>query len=118
MSRRRRRMRSLLALTLLVLAAPAAAEVLPEDGSITSHLEPGGAATATSQAERSFGSEAPGAAVEQPSDQAQQQKHGHAFDKEVLEAARAHSLPQDFFKRLIWRESRFRPNAISRAGAQ
>lgn len=33
-------------------------------------------------------------------------------------AARSRSLPVDFFTRLIWRESSFRTNAVSRAGAQ
>src|SRR5215210_324256 len=33
-------------------------------------------------------------------------------------AARSRSLPVDFFTRLIWRESSFRTNAISPAGAQ
>lgn len=34
------------------------------------------------------------------------------------EAAGANDLPVDFFIRLIWQESRFDPNAVSRAGAQ
>jgi hypothetical protein len=33
-------------------------------------------------------------------------------------AAAAHDLPLLFFARLIWQESRFKPNAVSRAGAQ
>src|SRR5689334_1317567 len=33
-------------------------------------------------------------------------------------AATANGLPADFFTRLIWQESRFKPDAISRAGAQ
>lgn len=33
-------------------------------------------------------------------------------------AAAAHDLPLDFFIRLIWQESRFNPNSVSRAGAQ
>jgi hypothetical protein len=33
-------------------------------------------------------------------------------------AARANDLPIDFFTRLIWQESRFDPQAVSRAGAQ
>jgi hypothetical protein len=33
-------------------------------------------------------------------------------------AAAANELPVDFFTRLIWQESRFRPDAISRKGAQ
>jgi hypothetical protein len=33
-------------------------------------------------------------------------------------AAATNDLPVDFFIRLIWQESRFKPNAISRAGAQ
>jgi len=33
-------------------------------------------------------------------------------------AAAANDLPVDFFTRLIWQESRFKPDAVSRAGAQ
>jgi len=35
-----------------------------------------------------------------------------------LYAAAAHQLPVDFFTRLIWQESSFRPGVTSRAGAQ
>jgi hypothetical protein len=38
---------------------------------------------------------------------------------EVLaNAATSHDLPTDFFTRLIWQESRFKADAVSRAGAQ
>jgi len=38
---------------------------------------------------------------------------------EVLAAAAAaNDLPAEFFARLIWQESRFRPEAVSHAGAQ
>jgi len=38
---------------------------------------------------------------------------------EVLaQAAASHDLPADFFIRLIWQESRFKADAVSRAGAQ
>ena len=40
------------------------------------------------------------------------------FEDEIVKAARAHDLPVHFFRRLIWQESRFRPHAISPAGAQ
>ena len=33
-------------------------------------------------------------------------------------AAAANDLPVEFFTRLIWQESRFKPEAVSRAGAQ
>lgn len=36
----------------------------------------------------------------------------------IDEAAGEHGLPADFFTRLIWKESRFRPNAVSPKGAQ
>src|ERR1700722_14239529 len=37
----------------------------------------------------------------------------------IVEAsARAEGIPADFFTKLIWRESSFRPNAVSPAGAQ
>jgi hypothetical protein len=36
----------------------------------------------------------------------------------VESSAKAEGLPPDFFTRLIWRESSFRPNAVSPAGAQ
>jgi hypothetical protein len=37
---------------------------------------------------------------------------------DALGAAAANELPVDFFARLIWQESRFKPDAISRKGAQ
>ena len=40
------------------------------------------------------------------------------FEDEIVKAARAHDLPVHFFRRLIWQESRFRPHAVSPAGAQ
>src|SRR5947209_4593086 len=33
-------------------------------------------------------------------------------------AAASYDLPADFFIRLIWQESRFKPDVVSRAGAQ
>src|SRR5262249_27504966 len=36
----------------------------------------------------------------------------------LAKAAASHDLPADFFTRLIWQESRFKADAISRAGAQ
>jgi hypothetical protein len=36
----------------------------------------------------------------------------------VESSAKAEGLPADFFTKLIWRESSFRPNAVSPAGAQ
>jgi hypothetical protein len=36
----------------------------------------------------------------------------------VATAAAANDLPVEFFTRLIWQESRFKPEAVSRAGAQ
>src|ERR1700686_4435332 len=36
----------------------------------------------------------------------------------VESSAKAEGLPVDFFTKLIWRESSFRPNAISPTGAQ
>ena len=36
----------------------------------------------------------------------------------LANAAATNDLPVDFFTRLIWQESRFKPDAISRAGAQ
>ena len=36
----------------------------------------------------------------------------------VESSAKAEGLPVDFFTKLIWRESSFRPNAVSPAGAQ
>ena len=40
------------------------------------------------------------------------------FEDEIVKAARAHELPVHFFMRLIWQESRFKPHAVSHAGAQ
>jgi hypothetical protein len=36
----------------------------------------------------------------------------------LAKAAATHDLPTDFFTRLIWQESRFKADAVSRAGAQ
>ena len=36
----------------------------------------------------------------------------------IAEAAKAYGLPEAFFRRLIWQESRFNPRAVSHAGAQ
>jgi soluble lytic murein transglycosylase-like protein len=36
----------------------------------------------------------------------------------LAKAAASHDLPADFFARLIWQESRFKADAVSRAGAQ
>ena len=36
----------------------------------------------------------------------------------IAEAATSHGLPEAFFRRLIWQESRFNPRAVSNAGAQ
>ncbi len=36
----------------------------------------------------------------------------------IAKASRGHGLPVSYFTRLIWQESRFRPNALSPAGAQ
>jgi len=41
-----------------------------------------------------------------------------ALCRMIESAAAAHQLPVDFFTRLIWQESSFRPGVISRAGAQ
>jgi hypothetical protein len=86
------------AISMLLLFCAAQAELLPEDlaaeiGPIA--LEFGGSGQGTSQ---------------QPSH--------HPLEHEVLQAAQAHGLPTEFFKNLIWQESRFKPYAISRAGAQ
>jgi hypothetical protein len=110
---------ALLALAVfLLLTVPAVTDVLPEDGSITSPPEQSGRPTGPWQAGASIGSETLETRAEQGTDRGSQQQGRHAFQNEVAEAARANALPEDFFWRLIWQESRFRPNAISRAGAQ
>jgi hypothetical protein len=40
------------------------------------------------------------------------------FCEALAAAAAANDLPVDFFTRLIWQESRFNPDSVSRAGAQ
>ena len=40
------------------------------------------------------------------------------FCQVLAAAAAANDLPVDFFTRLIWQESRFNPDSVSRAGAQ
>ena len=58
------------------------------------------------------------------SDQGQQQELGSApaapvsLCEAIAKAATSHDLPADFFARLIWQESRFKADAVSRAGAQ
>ena len=58
---------------------------------------------------------APAAAPDSPS--APSTKAGSLCEA-LATAATSNDLPVDFFIRLIWQESRFRPDAISRAGAQ
>lgn len=41
-----------------------------------------------------------------------------AICRTLAEAATANELPEEFFTRLIWQESRFDPNAVSPAGAR
>jgi hypothetical protein len=41
-----------------------------------------------------------------------------SFCEALAQAAASHDLPTDFFTRLIWQESRFKTDAVSRAGAQ
>jgi soluble lytic murein transglycosylase-like protein len=41
-----------------------------------------------------------------------------SFCRALAAAAAANDLPVEFFTRLIWQESRFKPEAVSRAGAQ
>src|SRR4051794_4490367 len=54
-------------------------------------------------------------------EQDQQQELGSApasLCEALAKAAASHDLPADFFTRLIWQESRFKADAVSRAGAQ
>jgi Transglycosylase SLT domain len=57
-------------------------------------------------------------------EQSQQQKLGSSptapasLCEAIAKQATSHDLPADFFTRLIWQESRFKPDAVSRAGAQ
>ena len=63
-------------------------------------------------------SDAPREAADLTSEATAAPKEASTFEADLLEAARAHDLPHDFFKRLIWQESRFKPYAVSPAGAQ
>src|SRR4051794_33057738 len=84
---------------LLILTGPAVTEVLPEDGSLTEQHATREAANAHVGRENLATTDAQsGAEVREP-------KQGQALQMEVVEAARAHSLPADFFQRLIWQES-------------
>jgi hypothetical protein len=49
---------------------------------------------------------------------AQSETIDQALCRMIESAAARHRLPVDFFTRLIWQESSFRPGAVSRAGAQ
>jgi len=57
-------------------------------------------------------------------EQSQQQEPGSSptaptsLCEAIAKAATSHDLPPDFFTRLIWQESRFKADAVSRAGAQ
>ena len=96
----------------LFAATAARSEGLPEDVAAQIALPPS-ASSARSEERGSVRAEAAAVAAA-----AEPKKRTGPLEEEVLEAARAHSLPSDFFRRLIWQESRFRPNAISKAGAQ
>src|SRR5262249_59917246 len=57
-------------------------------------------------------------------EQSQQQEPGSSpaapdsLCEALAKAAASHDLPADFFTRLIWQESHFKADAVSRAGAQ
>jgi hypothetical protein len=91
---------------------PAATECLPED--IAAQIASQSYESAPPTGEKSALSveAAAGASALGPVDVSR------PLEDQVVQAARAHSLPIEFFQRLIWQESRFRPRAISRAGAQ
>jgi hypothetical protein len=57
-------------------------------------------------------------AVSPPRADAQGETIDQALCRMIEGAATAHSLPVDFFTRLIWQESSFRPHVTSGAGAQ
>lgn len=65
----------------------------------------------------------PTAAQAQPDENSQAEPNGSpaemsSFCQVLATAAATNDLPAGFFTRLIWQESRFKPDAISRAGAQ
>src|SRR5262245_16917788 len=117
----------------LLIAQPVLAEGEPE--------KPADAATATQQASpeapvetatepsapagaaaQPTAPEAPAAAAATPSSQAAEARQQQPTRDEICQlietAANEEALPFEFFARLIWQESRFNPNAVSRAGAQ
>ena len=99
------------AVVVCIWIGPAVAEAPPED--IAAQLE---------AAEQAPPAQRPGeAAREAPAGQVNETSNKGpraTFDSEIVEAARKHALPINFFRQLIWQESRFRPYVVSRAGAQ
>jgi len=53
-----------------------------------------------------------------PSPERKSESVTDALCRLIDDAARSHQLPAAFLTRLIWRESSFRPEVVSRAGAQ
>ncbi|MEW5421415.1 lytic transglycosylase domain-containing protein [Amorphus sp. 3PC139-8] len=53
-----------------------------------------------------------------PSTESADENARAALCRSLSDAAAAHDVPLDFFVRLIWKESRFNPNAVSPVGAQ
>ena len=99
------------AVVVCIWIGPAVAEAPPED--IAAQIQ---AAEQAPPAQRP--SEA---AREAPAGQANETSNKGpkaTFDSEIVEAAHTHALPIDFFRQLIWQESRFKPYVVSRAGAQ
>ncbi|HLH92514.1 MAG TPA: lytic transglycosylase domain-containing protein [Xanthobacteraceae bacterium] len=102
--------RLLLAATLASVGAPGAASGLRDDPTAIERPRP---------ARQAMQAHAPSATVGTASrDAAGPQQTADGFCVTLAAAAASNDLPVDFFTRLIWRESRFKADAISRKGAQ
>ena len=97
-------LRRVLLSAILVAGAIAVPASVRADDHATAQDEP----DANRQADPSTAPAAPSASPSGP----------ESFCRALAAAAAANDLPVDFFTRLIWQESRFKPDAVSRTGAQ
>ncbi|WP_420394525.1 transglycosylase SLT domain-containing protein [Acuticoccus sp.] len=83
----------------------------------------GAAAASNGNAIASLAASAPAPSADEGADEGSGTADGEAAEvaslcRLMVDAADRHGVPHDFFIRLIWKESRFNPNAVSPVGAQ
>ena len=93
---------------------PSAEKRQAEENHQTEHAPEQSTPAASTPAAAPDNSSTPSAATDNSSDPSK----GSGVCEALANAAATNDLPVDFFTRLIWQESRFKPDAISRAGAQ